>query len=108
LKVLTEAVKKSEQKKKFDKAKYANLRTEHNSKAGHVRQAGNLSFSRIFRAGHVPSRTQPEATREVFRRIIHGLAIDTGDKTKVLEDYKTEGEGKSRYDYPPEFEPEAA
>jgi hypothetical protein len=45
---------------------------------GHVRQYGNLSFSRIFDAGHFVPYYQPEAAFIVFSRVIQGDDISTG------------------------------
>lgn len=45
---------------------------------GVVRQFGNLSFSRIYDAGHLVPAYQPETMFTVFARIIDGTDIGTG------------------------------
>lgn len=46
---------------------------------GVVRQFGNLSFSRIYDAGHLVPAYQPETMFTVFARIIAGTDIGTGN-----------------------------
>jgi hypothetical protein len=55
-----------------------------------VRQFGNLSFSRIFDAGHLVPFYQPETAFTVFSRIIQGDDISLG-RNIDLSTYKTEG-----------------
>lgn len=46
---------------------------------GDVRQYGNLSFSRIFDAGHSVPAYQPETAFQVFARIMMGTSLSTGE-----------------------------
>ncbi|KAE8451581.1 hypothetical protein EG329_003654 [Mollisiaceae sp. DMI_Dod_QoI] len=46
---------------------------------GVVRQYGNLSFSRIYDAGHSVPAYQPETAFQVFARIMSGTSISTGE-----------------------------
>lgn len=57
---------------------------------GQVRQFGNLSFSRIFDAGHMVPYYQPETAFTVFTRIIQGDDIGMG-RDVDLSSFATEG-----------------
>jgi hypothetical protein len=57
---------------------------------GHIRQYGNLSFSRIFDAGHTVLSYQPETTFTIFNRMIQGEDLST-DKNIDLSTFRTEG-----------------
>lgn len=46
---------------------------------GEVRQYGNFSFLRIYEAGHEVPYYQPEASLEMFRRVLLGLDLADGD-----------------------------
>ncbi|PBP27956.1 serine carboxypeptidase [Diplocarpon rosae] len=46
---------------------------------GVVRQYGNLSFSRIYDAGHSVPAYQPETAFQVFARIMSGTSVSTGE-----------------------------
>lgn len=59
---------------------------------GLTRQWGNLSFTRVFQAGHEVPAYQPEAAYEIFRRATAGLDVATGTTT-VGDEYRTEGPG---------------
>lgn len=68
----------------FARAGYAPLRLP--SGAAHARvhhrgltrQHGNLSFTRVFQAGHEVPAYQPEAAYQIFRRATLGLDVATG------------------------------
>jgi hypothetical protein len=74
----------------FPAAGYANILVNDDSFGGHVRQYGNLSFSRIFDAGHFVPYYQPETAFIVFSRIIMGKDISWGNETD-LATYGTKG-----------------
>lgn len=57
---------------------------------GLVRQFGNLSFSRIYDAGHSVPAYQPETAFQVFARIISGTSVSTGEAFN-LSFYNTTG-----------------
>jgi len=74
----------------FASAGYADIIVNNSYIGGHVRQYGNLSFSRIFDAGHTVSFYQPETAFTVFSRIIQGDDLSTG-KNIDLSTFRTEG-----------------
>lgn len=63
----------------FPAAGYAEIVVNSSYVGGAVRQFGNLSFSRIYDAGHLLPFYQPETAFTVFTRIIQGTEISTGD-----------------------------
>ncbi|CAG8956639.1 hypothetical protein HYFRA_00011950 [Hymenoscyphus fraxineus] len=64
---------------RFPAAGYAPIITNATYIGGVVRQYGNLSFSRIYDAGHTIPSSQPETAFEVFARIITGTSVSTGE-----------------------------
>jgi hypothetical protein len=62
----------------FPAAGYASIVVNSSYIGGHVRQFGNLSFSRIFDAGHLVPSYQPETAFTVFTRIIRGVDLSMG------------------------------
>ena len=56
---------------------------------GQTRQHGNLSFSRIYEAGHEVASYQPETAYSVFMRATFGLDIPTGQVS--VHNYTTAG-----------------
>jgi carboxypeptidase C (cathepsin A) len=58
---------------------------------GVVRQYGNLSFSRVYDAGHLVPAYQPETAFTIFTRIIQGEDISTGEPID-LSSFGTKGE----------------
>lgn len=62
----------------FPGAGYAEIVVNASYVGGAVRQYGNLSFSRIYDAGHMVPYYQPETAFTVFTRIIYGTSIATG------------------------------
>lgn len=73
-----EAVDQSNYATDFPAAGYAFIATNQSYVGGEVRQYGNLSFSRIYEAGHFVAFFQPETAFTVFTRIIEGTEIATG------------------------------
>lgn len=63
----------------FPASGYAEIVVNSSYVGGAVRQFGNLSFSRIYDAGHLLPYYQPETAFTVFTRIIQGTEISTGD-----------------------------
>ncbi|KAK8253183.1 Alpha/Beta hydrolase protein [Phyllosticta capitalensis] len=63
----------------FPAAGYAELVVNSSYVGGAVRQYGNLSFSRIYDAGHMVPAYQPEAAFTLFTRIIEGTELSTGE-----------------------------
>ncbi|KAH6971435.1 Alpha/Beta hydrolase protein [Ilyonectria sp. MPI-CAGE-AT-0026] len=62
----------------FRSAGYANIDTNSSYIGGMVRQNGNVSFSRVFEAGHAVTSYQPETVYRIFKRSTFGLDIATG------------------------------
>lgn len=81
---------------KFRAAGYAPIITNASFIGGVVRQYGNLSFSRIYDAGHSIPAYQPETAFEIFARIMSGTSISTGKKVD-LSVYNTNGPANSTY-----------
>ncbi|KAK3401610.1 Alpha/Beta hydrolase protein [Sordaria brevicollis] len=79
---------------KFAQAGYTDIKTGRNEVAGVVRQFGNLSFSRIYQAGHFVPAYQPEAAFRVFERIMSGTAVANGQRVE-LKTYATRGSQKA-------------
>lgn len=97
----------------FGRAGYEFVRTTASYNGGMVRQHGNLSFSRIFDAGHdgmshlldpdaqaltadslQAQAYQPETVFRLFNRAIFGKDLATGDKS-ACDDYSTVGPASS-------------
>ncbi|KAK6193939.1 hypothetical protein LQW54_011938 [Pestalotiopsis sp. IQ-011] len=57
---------------------------------GESRQYGNFSFTRVYAAGHEVPYYQPEAALELFRRVLHDLAVSDGG-VRVTPTYESEG-----------------
>lgn len=64
---------------RFYSAGYAEIVVNNSYIGGVVRQYGNLSFSRIYDAGHLIPAYQPETAFTVFTRVIMGTDISTGE-----------------------------
>ncbi|OCL10097.1 alpha/beta-hydrolase [Glonium stellatum] len=76
----------------FHAAGYAPIQVNDTYIGGQVRQYGNLSFSRVYEAGHEIPAYQPETAYEIFRRAILNLDIATGKINTAQEiNYSTSG-----------------
>ncbi|KAF2178318.1 carboxypeptidase S1 [Zopfia rhizophila CBS 207.26] len=80
----------------FPAAGYADIIANNSYVGGAVRQYGNLSFSRIYDAGHLVPAYQSETAFTVFTRIIEGTDIGTGAKIS-LSTFATKGPANSNY-----------
>jgi carboxypeptidase C (cathepsin A) len=61
---------------------------------GQVRQHGNLSFTRVYEAGHEVPAYQPETAYRIFTRALFNRDISTGNiSTTENLDYATKGPG---------------
>jgi len=67
----------------FPAAGYAPIIVNGSYIGGAVRQYGNLSFSRIYDAGHSVPAYQPETAFQVFARILMGTAISSGEAIDI-------------------------
>ncbi|KAH8904331.1 alpha/beta-hydrolase [Coniochaeta sp. PMI_546] len=75
---------------RFRSAGYAPIIVNDSYIGGVVRQYGNLSFSRVYQAGHFVPAYQPETAFQVFARIILGTSVSTGEPVN-LGTYNTTG-----------------
>ncbi|MCJ1312197.1 hypothetical protein MMC25_005871 [Agyrium rufum] len=80
----------------FYSAGYAEIVTNSSYVGGVVRQYGNLSFSRIYDAGHLIPAYQPETAFTVFTRVIMGTDISTGEPVD-LSSYVSTGDANATY-----------
>ena len=67
----------------FYSAGYAAIVVNDTYVGGAVRQFGNLSFSRVYDAGHLISAYQPETAFTVFTRVIMGTDLSTGEPVNL-------------------------
>ena len=81
-----------EHQDKFAHAGYAPLRTNHKYEGGRVRQYGNLSYIRVYQAGHAVPSYQPETAYRIFNRALFNRDIATGRvDTAAHPHYRTRG-----------------
>lgn len=80
----------------FNKAGYAPIIVNDSYIGGAVRQYGNLSFSRIYQAGHAVPAYQPETAFQVFARIIMGTSVSTGEDIDLAV-YNTSGDANATH-----------
>ena len=80
----------------FYSAGYADIVVNSTYVGGAVRQYGNLSFSRIYDAGHLVPSYQPETAFTVFTRVIMGTDLSTG-KAINLTSYGTTGDANATH-----------
>lgn len=73
----------------FQSAGYANIETNSSYVGGLVRQYGNLSFSRVFQAGHETPYYQPETAYQIFNRVMFNTDVARGKNSAV--GYSTSG-----------------
>ncbi|OAL02709.1 alpha/beta-hydrolase [Phaeosphaeriaceae sp. SRC1lsM3a] len=62
----------------FAAAGYADLVVNNTYIGGQVRQYGNLSFTRVYEAGHEVPAYQPETAFKIFQRALFNMDIATG------------------------------
>ncbi|KAI1165808.1 carboxypeptidase S1 [Nemania serpens] len=75
----------------FHAAGYTDIVVNDTYVGGQVRQHGNLSFSRVYEAGHEIPSYQPETAYKMFYRALHNLDIATGTVDTAAADYATDG-----------------
>ncbi|KAK3695930.1 hypothetical protein LTR37_018285 [Vermiconidia calcicola] len=78
----------------FNSAGYAPIQANESYVGGQVRQYGNLSFSRVYQAGHEIPSYQPETSYRIFMRALFNQDIATGSQRTYSSDgtaYKSEG-----------------
>ena len=79
----------------FRDAGYTPLALSSLRSGGLTRQYGNLSFTRVYQAGHMVPSYQPEAAYRIFMRAITGRDIATGSID--LRDFANSGEQYSTH-----------
>lgn len=73
---------------------YADIIVNSSYVGGHVLQAGNFSFSRIFDAGHTVPLYQPETAFTGFTRIVEGTDIGMGREVNLTR-FQSQGPSRS-------------
>ncbi|CAJ2510880.1 Uu.00g065050.m01.CDS01 [Anthostomella pinea] len=77
---------------RFNAAGYTDIVVNDSYVGGQVRQYGNLSFSRVYEAGHEIPSYQPETAYQMFTRALFNLDIATGTvDTAADPEYATNG-----------------
>ena len=77
-------------------AGYAPIVSNNSYIGGVVREYGNLSFSRVYDAGHLVPAYQPETAFTIFSRVIEGTDISLGNQVD-LSTYTSSGDSNSTY-----------
>ncbi|KAH8752141.1 Alpha/Beta hydrolase protein [Hyaloscypha sp. PMI_1271] len=80
----------------FDCAGFVNISTTDNIAHGQVKQAGKISFVRIYGSGHEVPFYQPPAALSIFERAMNGKDVATGALTASMA-CLTEGAKDSTY-----------
>ena len=75
-------------------AGYAPIVSNNSYVGGVVREFGNLSFSRVYDAGHLVPAYQPETAFTIFTRIIQGAEIGFGNQVD-LSTFGTRGDANA-------------
>lgn len=84
----------------FHAAGYTAIQTNDSYSGGQVRQYGNLSFSRVYEAGHEIPSYQPETSYKIFMRALNNLDIATGTVNATSSDgsvYSSDGTENTWY-----------
>lgn len=76
--------------KEFQNAGYQPIEASDTYIGGQVRQYGNLSFSRVYQAGHMVPSYQPETSYQIFMRAMFNKDIATGT-VNLSDEYTTTG-----------------
>lgn len=91
---ISTALAKETSNSAFTSAGYAKIQTNETYIGGLVRQAGRLSFSRVFQAGHETPYYQPATAYEIFNRVMLGADVATG-KASSAGGYASVGEASA-------------
>lgn len=90
----------------FQAAGYEGIQANDSYIGGQVRQYGNLSFNRVYEAGHEVPSYQPETAYRIFMRSLFNRDIATGEiDTAANSSYGTQGPSNTlstRNEDPPE------
>lgn len=76
---------------KFHAAGYTGIQTNESYVGGQVRQYGNLSFNRVYQAGHGAPGQQPETAYKIMQRILYDRDVATGTISTAATEYSSEG-----------------
>lgn len=92
----------------FAAAGYQPLVTNGTYEGGQVRQYGNLSFIRVYQAGHATPSYQPESAYRIFNRVLFNRDVSTGEiDTAQNSTYGTVGPADTfsiKSEVPPQYE----
>ncbi|KAI8653885.1 hypothetical protein LRP88_00374 [Fusarium phalaenopsidis] len=81
----------------FAAAGYQSIMTNASHEGGFVREYGNLSFSRVFQAGHSTGGYQPETVSAIFERAMLRSDVATGEiKLAKTPNYASKGKASVR------------
>ncbi|GAB7360241.1 hypothetical protein MBLNU230_g8001t1 [Neophaeotheca triangularis] len=80
----------------FAAAGYEGIQTNASYIGGQVRQYGNLSFTRVYEAGHEVPSYQPETAYAIFMRALFNKDIATGQINTAEGEYATQGPSDTR------------
>ncbi|EGP84851.1 secreted peptidase S10 [Zymoseptoria tritici IPO323] len=69
----------------FHAAGYADIQSNATFSGGQVRQHGNLSFARVYQAGHEAPSYSPETAYRIFMRTLNNVDIATGELPLTAE-----------------------
>lgn len=97
-----------EEQENFAASGYQPLVTNSSYEGGQVRQYGNLSFIRVYQAGHATPSYQPESAYRIFNRALFNRDIATGKiDTATNTTYGTVGPADTfgiKNEVPPQYE----
>jgi hypothetical protein len=81
----------------FAAAGYQPIMTNASNEGGFVREYGNLSFSRVFQAGHSTGGYQPETVSAIFERAMFRSDVATGEiRLAKTPNYASKGNASVR------------
>lgn len=81
----------------FAAAGYQSIMTNASHEGGFVREYGNLSFSRVFQAGHSTGGYQPETVSAIFERAMFRSDVATGEiELAKTPNYASKGKASVR------------
>ncbi|KAF2725995.1 carboxypeptidase S1-like protein B [Polychaeton citri CBS 116435] len=74
----------------FHEAGYSPVTINDSYVGGQVRQHGNLSFTRVYEAGHEVPAYQPETAFKIFERVLFNMDVATGN-VSTAGNYSSKG-----------------
>lgn len=79
----------------FRSAGYQSISVNASYQGGFVRQYNNVSFSRVFEAGHAVSAFQPETVWQIFNRVTFNKDVATGNSSTIVGSSNSTAKGYS-------------